>query len=91
MLPYYLTAMGFPRNRLGDRNETLNNWLETHCPFLSGYDKRYFDRKGDMDLQWQYYYTDLKLDNPECEPLSRQKFAQVCERENIGLRQPSTS
>jgi len=35
---------------------------------------------------WQYYYSDVKVSNPDLHPVSKQTFVETCRHENIGLR-----
>lgn len=83
-LSYYLTAMGFPRNRLGEREDELIRWIEENALVLSGREKRYFKWKGDRDLMYAYYFKEMK--EVESKPVSPQTFKDFTKKERIGTR-----
>jgi len=76
-LSYFLTALGFERDVLGERENILYHWLDSHSPCLSGRNKRYFDRRGDVEVQYSYYFTESKNDFSDYPPVSFSKFNEV--------------
>lgn len=84
-LAYFLTGMGFRRDRMGDRETTLLDWLEDAAPVRSGRDKRSFKWRGDCDLIYARYFADMK-EAGEDKPVSPQYFANKVSHERIGFR-----
>ena len=80
-LSYYLRELGFPRDRLGEREAYVLQWLEDNCPFPSGRSKRYFVGTSQM-MYGAYLSWTLSNNLPS---VSSSTFSEIRLLEHVGL------
>lgn len=81
-LTYYLRELGFPRDKLGEKQVWALHWMELFCPFPSGRSKRYFT--GTPESMYAAYLNwALSNSHPTLSPST---FASMRHLERIGIR-----
>jgi hypothetical protein len=80
-LSYYLHSMGFPRDRLGSKEDQLLAYICLSCPVPSGRKKRYYF--GTPTSMYIHYH--LWAGDEAYTPVSYSVFNQIVGRENVGF------